>query len=603
MSNLCINGNYPQPYSDNTIFIIPLPYEGKAYCYDAMELNRSLQKTGKDPLNGQEYSLQSIDQLLNFDNKVYYQILKNTKYQLFPLDRGLADQFIDGMLSISDLTDVDVNMIVLGEGAYGTVYKYGSQQVATKTSDDISSALCEYILVRLLNTSPCCIIPFFSLEIDKSHVMIVMKSMSGNIRTLRPTTTADIKNCMFSICNGIYYAHMLGIYHADLKPENILVDADKNYFIADWGLSAWRLYTNHLGRRFNTLQTVWYRSPEVFKKTGFYDYKIDIWSIGIMFLEFIRDKVPEIEELLPAVLYETSELDMIRKIARFYNISDVGYEDQLSERLVDADIINPLQTDPRLTSEEQEFIGRTLRLDPSNRASIDEVLSLSYFKGMSVHNCVDCGDYRNLSELQKVLSLPDFLPASYDNERKTTELNKIIVVDWINEIVFTKIFVVPRLLYLFSAVFDEYYSIVKNIPNDKLQMVAAAVIYVLTPLVEDVISLSDMIWMTRNAYTKDEFIKTINDILNKTDASILRKFPALYFLQKSNFELYEYDLKVFAFGKNIFQTDDIISWIQLHHNETPIVNIDKTKQMSILEHYKSIIDMGKRYPSFPKNPN
>jgi serine/threonine protein kinase len=622
MTDLCINGNYPKPYSDNTIFIIPVPYEGKAYCYNMQSLNKSLQLTGKDPLNGDKYDIQSITQLFNFDNTVYYRIALKHKYRLYPLDRGLADKFIDGTLTVDDLATISVQKIRLGEGSYGSVYKYGIQSVATKKMQDLTSSISEYILTRLLNTSPCCVVPFYSFSLNDSEAVIIMKAMEGDVFNIPPRSDNEIKNCLFSIAHGLYYAHMSGIYHADLKPQNVLIDYDDNYYLSDWGLSSWYLFRKHFGPERRVVQTIWYRAPEVFNGAGMYDYKIDIWSLGIMFLEFIQTKVPEVRELIYSIQKSTEDFeehdkkstedfeehdkklnedfdayDKIQRIARFYNISTEGSSDQLLQRLIDADTINPLQTDPRLTPEEQEFVSRTLRLNPANRANIYEVLSLPYFKDLSINNCDDCGDYHDLSEMQKVLELSDFLPASYPLNQR----NKAKIINWTMDVMKTYR-INPLLIYLFSSIFDDYCSIIKLESINKVQLIALGVLYIISSLEIYGMEIDEVYRLVSEIYNNEfdnEIFHTINDILNKTDAAILRKFAALYFLQTNNFKLYRDELLVFAFGKNMFATDEIISWIQLRHNEKPIIDIDSVKQDKIYDHFIEIIKISGTMANFP----
>ena len=76
--------------------------------------------------------------------------------------------------------------------------------------------------------------------------------------------------------------HEKGIIHRDLKLDNILVK--KNLFkIADFGFSIISEYeTEYAG-------TPLYMSPEIIKKLP-YDYKTDIWSLGvILFLMLYRE--------------------------------------------------------------------------------------------------------------------------------------------------------------------------------------------------------------------------------------------------------------------------------------------------------------------------
>ncbi|SNW62231.1 serine-threonine kinase [Orpheovirus IHUMI-LCC2] len=87
------------------------------------------------------------------------------------------------------------------------------------------------------------------------------------------------------ILKAINHCHRLGIWHRDLKPENILVNG-KDLYVIDFGLSLDSRRTK--GYSDTDIQTIWYRSPEVFLNNRFYDEKIDEWSIGCIIAEMIN---------------------------------------------------------------------------------------------------------------------------------------------------------------------------------------------------------------------------------------------------------------------------------------------------------------------------
>ena len=85
------------------------------------------------------------------------------------------------------------------------------------------------------------------------------------------------------ICEGINYIHNKKIIHRDLKLNNIFLTKDNHIKIGDYGIS------NIL---FNKSQsTSFYLSPEIINGQS-YDYKSDIWNLGIILYELTQLKHP-----------------------------------------------------------------------------------------------------------------------------------------------------------------------------------------------------------------------------------------------------------------------------------------------------------------------
>ena len=89
-----------------------------------------------------------------------------------------------------------------------------------------------------------------------------------------------IKRYIYSILQGLDYAHQRGIIHRDIKPGNVLfLPETKTVKIVDWGLAD--IYEP--GKRFNVrVASRYFKGPELLVDNHYYDYQLDIWSTGCM---------------------------------------------------------------------------------------------------------------------------------------------------------------------------------------------------------------------------------------------------------------------------------------------------------------------------------
>lgn len=99
----------------------------------------------------------------------------------------------------------------------------------------------------------------------------------------------DIKLIVLQILRGVNHLHRLCIIHRDLKPANLLIGENGLIKLADFGLA--RTYDdggiNSHSNLTNNVVTRWYKAPELLLGSKNYDFKIDIWSIGLIIIELL----------------------------------------------------------------------------------------------------------------------------------------------------------------------------------------------------------------------------------------------------------------------------------------------------------------------------
>ncbi|KAH8408938.1 hypothetical protein KR009_004075 [Drosophila setifemur] len=118
---------------------------------------------------------------------------------------------------------------------------------------------------------------------------------------------------MYQLLNAIKYMHSGNVIHRDLKPSNILIDSKCRLKVADFGLA--RTLSTKRKSDFDDLAndamltdyvaTRWYRAPEILVASRKYTKGIDMWSLGCILGEMIRQK---------PLFQGTSTINQIEKI-------------------------------------------------------------------------------------------------------------------------------------------------------------------------------------------------------------------------------------------------------------------------------------------------
>ena len=183
---------------------------------------------------------------------------------------------------------------ILGEGSFARVYRDGDK--AIKEFDELG----QYIIREtsaILGVSGNCFRPnegkSYLLDVKPLEYSFSMKRFSDNLQG-KIFTPPVAKYIIYRVLLQLYEAHKMSIIHADIKSNNILINSlpEKETFhferydpiLADWGISQFPFIPGFSPSY--RIQTINYRAPEVFLGLE-YDFKIDIWSMGILYLELL----------------------------------------------------------------------------------------------------------------------------------------------------------------------------------------------------------------------------------------------------------------------------------------------------------------------------
>jgi len=185
----------------------------------------------------------------------------------------------------------------LGEGTYGTVYKinfkgkdYALKLIKSDMDEGIVSLRELDIMTRLKHPNLMDLnYMIFSYDPKDVKYGIVMDMADMDLyKVLRNKKwrTESRLSLLFQITDGLDYLHKNKYLHLDIKPGNILLYKNKRYGrLTDFGLSL--LMEKNSKYYPKQLVSIDHRAPEILDGSQHYNTAVDIWALGIVFLEVL----------------------------------------------------------------------------------------------------------------------------------------------------------------------------------------------------------------------------------------------------------------------------------------------------------------------------
>ncbi|KAJ8264303.1 hypothetical protein GJAV_G00147580 [Gymnothorax javanicus] len=197
----------------------------------------------------------------------------------------------------------------LGDGAFGKVFKAQNKQsgtlAAAKVIDTKSEEELEDYMVEIDILASCDhqnIVKLLDAFYYENKLWILIEFCAGG---------AVDAVMLGRTLEALLYLHANKIIHRDLKAGNILLTLEGDVKLADFGVSAKN--TKTLQRRDSFIGTPYWMAPEVVmcetSKDRPYDYKADIWSLGITLIELAQIEPPNHEMNPMRVLLKIAKSD------------------------------------------------------------------------------------------------------------------------------------------------------------------------------------------------------------------------------------------------------------------------------------------------------
>ncbi|CAO3608951.1 unnamed protein product [Cunninghamella echinulata] len=198
------------------------------------------------------------------------------------------------------------------------------------------------------------ITPYYGSILNDTKLWIIMDyAAGGSIRSIMEAGVVEEKYISIivrEVLLALSYLHKNMIIHRDIKAANILLTSEGNVQLCDFGVAG-QTSVNHM-KRSTFVGTPYWMAPEVIREGALYDYKADIWSLGITVYEMATGNPP------------LSHIDPMRAI-----------------------ILIPKSKPPKLevsfSVAIREFVDNCLCEEPNERWNADELAKTKFIKNSS----------------------------------------------------------------------------------------------------------------------------------------------------------------------------------------------------------------------------
>eukprot|EP01126_Amoeba_proteus_P040126 TRINITY_DN4267_c0_g1_i3.p1 TRINITY_DN4267_c0_g1~~TRINITY_DN4267_c0_g1_i3.p1 ORF type:complete len:178 (-),score=36.71 TRINITY_DN4267_c0_g1_i3:127-660(-) len=174
--------------------------------------------------------------------------------------------------------------------------------------------------------------------------------------------------------------------HRDVKPHNVMIDHRKRQLrLIDWGLAEFY----HKDQEYNVrVASRYFKGPELLVDMQDYDYSLDMWSLGCMFVGIIFHKEP--------FFRGNDNRDQLAKIVHVLGTEEFdNWMDKYGLTISFRNLLGKHEPKPWTTfvapenvhlsnSDAIDFADKLLRYDPQERLTAQEAMLHPYFFPLSL---------------------------------------------------------------------------------------------------------------------------------------------------------------------------------------------------------------------------
>ncbi|KAI9564505.1 hypothetical protein GHT06_008244 [Daphnia sinensis] len=291
----------------------------------------------------------------------------------------------------------------IGEGAHGIVLRgidkssmkvVAMKRIALKNINEQglpNSAVRELLALRLIRHDYVAnLVDYFS---QGYSLVLVCEYLPIDLNeflraNVKPLAISHVKSYMWMLASAVEYIHSLHIMHRDLKPANLLIGFRGELKVTDFGLCRvfrnpelvgstnaekdQQLFTHQVASR-------WYRAPELLYGSRTYGPEVDLWAIGCIFGEMLKNSPlfpgeNDIGQLCTVIqVLGTPDEEIwpgVSSLPDFHKISFTSTKKQVSFN----EILTEVDESSRI------MLERFLRYCPKSRITAQEVLEAAYFQ-------------------------------------------------------------------------------------------------------------------------------------------------------------------------------------------------------------------------------